>query len=80
MLYHFSFNLMEDLCLRKFLFAFGILKIFFRFPELEYFKDENVRTMMSDILFIYAKHHPDIAYKQVISVLSSILVLFVFLC
>uniref|UniRef100_A0A1I7VEF0 Rab-GAP TBC domain-containing protein n=1 Tax=Loa loa TaxID=7209 RepID=A0A1I7VEF0_LOALO len=34
------------------------------FPELEYFKDENIRTVMSDILFIYAKHHPDIAYKQ----------------
>uniref|UniRef100_A0A0R3RJV4 Rab-GAP TBC domain-containing protein n=1 Tax=Elaeophora elaphi TaxID=1147741 RepID=A0A0R3RJV4_9BILA len=34
------------------------------FPELEYFKDENVRTIMSDILFIYAKQHPDIAYRQ----------------
>ncbi|VDP21975.1 unnamed protein product [Onchocerca flexuosa] len=34
------------------------------FPELEYFKNENVRTIMSDILFIYAKQHPDIAYRQ----------------
>uniref|UniRef100_A0AAF5Q495 Rab-GAP TBC domain-containing protein n=1 Tax=Wuchereria bancrofti TaxID=6293 RepID=A0AAF5Q495_WUCBA len=34
------------------------------FPELEYFKNESVRTIMSDILFIYAKQHPDIAYKQ----------------
>ncbi|CAG9532496.1 unnamed protein product [Cercopithifilaria johnstoni] len=34
------------------------------FPELEYFKDENVRTIMSDILFIYAKQHSDISYRQ----------------
>ncbi|VDK72716.1 unnamed protein product [Onchocerca ochengi] len=34
------------------------------FPELEYFKNENVRTIMSDILFIYARQHPEIAYRQ----------------
>ncbi|KAM3722790.1 TBC1 domain family member [Dirofilaria immitis] len=34
------------------------------FPELEYFKNEDVRTIMSDILFIYAKQHPEIAYRQ----------------
>ncbi|VDK70027.1 unnamed protein product [Litomosoides sigmodontis] len=34
------------------------------FPELEYFKDQNVRTVMSDILFIYAKQHSDISYRQ----------------
>ncbi|KAL4003829.1 Rab-GTPase-TBC domain family protein [Acanthocheilonema viteae] len=34
------------------------------FPELEYFKDENVRTIMSNILFIYAKQHLDISYRQ----------------
>uniref|UniRef100_A0A915PCB7 Rab-GAP TBC domain-containing protein n=1 Tax=Setaria digitata TaxID=48799 RepID=A0A915PCB7_9BILA len=34
------------------------------FPELEYFKNENIRTIMSDILFIYAKEHPDIGYRQ----------------
>ncbi|VDN07460.1 unnamed protein product [Thelazia callipaeda] len=34
------------------------------FPELEYFKANEVRSSMIDILFIYAKQHPDIAYRQ----------------
>lgn len=42
---------------------------FFRFPELQYFKDEKVRRTMSDILFVYAKQHPEIAYRQVVVLL-----------
>ena len=34
------------------------------FPELEYFQNPTTRQMMCDILFVYARHHPHIEYKQ----------------
>jgi TBC1 domain family protein 5 len=34
------------------------------YPEFEFFQLESVRQMMLRILFIYARQHPDITYKQ----------------
>jgi hypothetical protein len=35
------------------------------FPEVHFFREESVRSMMKDILFCYAKDNPDNGYKQV---------------
>ncbi|KAH7910661.1 rab-GTPase-TBC domain-containing protein [Hygrophoropsis aurantiaca] len=34
------------------------------FPELDYFRDEDVQQQLSNILFLYATMHPDIGYRQ----------------
>ncbi|KHN74040.1 TBC1 domain family member 5 [Toxocara canis] len=34
------------------------------FPELQFFQEARTRTWMSDILFVYGKRNPHIAYKQ----------------
>ena len=45
----------------------------FSFPEIAFFKDEALRSLMSDILFCYARGHVNVEYKQVgvVSVLCS---------
>lgn len=35
-----------------------------RFPELEYFQSKTVRQMMVDVLFVYGRCNPTVAYKQ----------------
>ena len=43
-----------------------LMKIFFvRYPKIEFFHTDEIRTMMVDALFIYAKLNPDVAYRQV---------------
>ncbi|XP_071943506.1 TBC1 domain family member 5-like isoform X2 [Antedon mediterranea] len=34
------------------------------FPEIQFFQSEDVRTMMIDMLFCYAREHQSISYKQ----------------
>uniref|UniRef100_A0A915AFU9 Rab-GAP TBC domain-containing protein n=3 Tax=Parascaris univalens TaxID=6257 RepID=A0A915AFU9_PARUN len=34
------------------------------FPELQFFQESRTRSWMSDILFVYGKRNPHIAYKQ----------------
>ena len=36
-----------------------------RYPKIEFFHTDEIRTMMVDALFIYAKLNPDVAYRQV---------------
>lgn len=33
-------------------------------PELEFFQDPDIRKSLSNILFLFAKAHPDLSYKQ----------------
>jgi len=34
------------------------------FPELEFFQNNEIREKLSNILFIYARSHPDLSYRQ----------------
>jgi len=36
------------------------------YPKIEFYHTDGVRTMMVDILFIYAKLKPETSYRQVI--------------
>ncbi|VDK49241.1 unnamed protein product [Gongylonema pulchrum] len=40
---------------------------------MQYFKDKQVRNMMSDILFIYAKQHPDIKFQGMHEILAPLI-------
>jgi len=35
------------------------------YPKIEFYHTDGVRTMMVDILFIYAKLKPETSYRQV---------------
>ena len=35
------------------------------FPELEFFQNSEIREKLLNILFIYARSHPDLSYRQV---------------
>jgi TBC1 domain family member 5 len=35
-----------------------------RFPDIEYFRDAEVQTQLTNILFIYSVTHPDVGYRQ----------------
>ena len=35
------------------------------FPELEFFQNNEIREKLSNILFFYARSHPDLSYRQV---------------
>ena len=35
------------------------------YPEMEFFQQEDTRRILLHVLFIYARHHPHIEYKQV---------------
>lgn len=41
-----------------------------RYPTIEFFHLEKIRNMMVDLLFLFAKVHPDIAYRQVLYLVS----------
>ncbi|GJE98099.1 RabGAP/TBC protein [Phanerochaete sordida] len=34
------------------------------FPDIEYFRDQEVQTQLTNILFVYSVTHPDIGYRQ----------------
>lgn len=34
------------------------------FPDMDYFRDPDVQTQLTNILFIYSVTHPDIGYRQ----------------
>lgn len=34
------------------------------FPENEFFREKEIQKMMTNILFVYAKEHPNLAYRQ----------------
>lgn len=34
------------------------------FPDIEYFRDQDVQTQLTNILFVYSVTHPDIGYRQ----------------
>lgn len=36
-----------------------------RYPRIEFFQSNQLRNLMVDILFIYAKLNPDVSYRQV---------------
>lgn len=42
------------------------------YPKIEFYHTDGVRTMMVDILFIYAKLKPETSYRQVLSLSSSV--------
>lgn len=35
-----------------------------RFPDMEYFRDQDVQAQLTNILFVYSVTHPDIGYRQ----------------
>lgn len=35
-----------------------------RFPDIDYFRDQEVQTQLTNILFVYSSAHPDIGYRQ----------------
>lgn len=35
------------------------------YPKLDFYHTDGIRTMMVDILFVYAKLKPDVSYRQV---------------
>ncbi len=39
--------------------------MFSRYPKIEFFHTDEIRVMMVDALFIYAKLNPEVAYRQV---------------
>lgn len=34
------------------------------YPEIDFFREQAIQEMMTTILFVYAKQHPEVAYKQ----------------
>lgn len=42
------------------------------FPEIDLFKEDFMQTVLCNILFYFAREHPNIAYKQVNVVFSLI--------
>jgi len=40
------------------------------YPKIEFYHTDGVRTMMVDILFIYAKLKPETSYRQVLCSLA----------
>ena len=34
------------------------------FPDLEFFQAVTVRDILADVLFVYARAHPDLGYRQ----------------
>lgn len=41
----------------------------FSFPEMQYFQQENVRKILTDVLFCYARENEQLLYKQVMKIL-----------
>lgn len=41
---------------------------FFRFPEMQFFQQENVRKILTDVLFCYARENEQLLYKQVMKI------------
>ncbi|XP_010123445.1 PREDICTED: TBC1 domain family member 5-like, partial [Chlamydotis macqueenii] len=39
------------------------------FPEMQYFQQENVRKILTDVLFCYARENEQLLYKQVMKIL-----------
>lgn len=39
----------------------------YRFPEMRFFQEDDVRTKLTDILFCYARENEQLLYKQVLS-------------
>lgn len=42
------------------------------YPEIDFFREEAIQQMMTNILFVYAKKHPEVAYKQGMHEICSI--------
>jgi len=40
----------------------------FSFPEMQYFQQENVRKILTDVLFCYARENEQLLYKQVMKI------------
>lgn len=38
--------------------------LFCSFPDIGYFRDDDVQQQLTNILFLYAVMHPDIEYRQ----------------
>ncbi len=36
----------------------------YRFPDIGYFRDPEVQTQLTNVLFVYSTTHPDIGYRQ----------------
>lgn len=52
------------------LYHFLLLYCFiFSFPEMQYFQQENVRKILTDVLFCYARENEQLLYKQVMKIL-----------
>ena len=39
--------------------------MFFSFPEIDFFKDDDIRNVMTNVLFCYARANSRVVYKQV---------------
>ena len=57
---------------RLFLLKISVLPFHFSFPDVEYFNDSKIHTMMVNILFIFARLYPNISYKQVRRIIFSV--------
>lgn len=48
---------------------FSLYFLIFSFPEMQYFQQENVRKILTDVLFCYARENEQLLYKQVMKIL-----------
>lgn len=44
----------------------------YRFPEMRFFQEDEVRTKLTDILFCYARENEQLLYKQVLSFMHAV--------
>ena len=40
------------------------MRAYIRFPDIDYFRDSDIQTQLTLILYIYSVTHPDIGYRQ----------------
>lgn len=54
--------------LKAMLVSFNTVLSFSRFPEMQFFQQENVRKILTDVLFCYARENEQLLYKQVMKI------------